>query len=63
MTSRTYAELKVSPRTWREIAEKLKKAGWDHAFVGGGTIDMHGVGLVRGDEPRRKFMVGEDPST
>lgn len=45
----TYALLEVSPETYQEIADKLKEAGYDHAFIeddGKIVIDMHGIGLV-----------------
>ena len=41
----TFAELEVSEAVRNEIAEKLRSAGYDHAFVDG-AIDMHGIGLV-----------------
>lgn len=43
----TYAELEVSPEAYDEIAAKLKAAGYDHAFMSDGAIDMHGIGLVK----------------
>ena len=51
----TYATLEVSAAAYDEIADKLKHAGYAHAFmreVGARpeqpeTIDMHGIGLVR----------------
>lgn len=49
----TFAELEVSPRTYDEIAVKLRVAGYDHAFVADSTnggIDMHGIGLTRAAE-------------
>lgn len=42
----TYAELDVTPRTYDEIAGKLQAAGYDHAFMDGDAIDMHGIGIV-----------------
>jgi hypothetical protein len=60
----TFVTLDVSRRTFEEIAEKLKAAGYEHAFivhqahsrsmnVGGDTIDMHGLAIVLnpGDAP------------
>lgn len=46
----TYAILEVSEATYKEIYDKLKAAGYTHAFddrKGGETpvIDMHGIGL------------------
>jgi hypothetical protein len=50
----TYAELEVSPAAYEEIADKLKAAGYDHAFHAredgrGYTVDMHGIGLTKAD--------------
>lgn len=47
----TYAELEVSRATYDEIAQKLRDAGYDHAFMPernreSPTIDMHGIGLI-----------------
>ncbi len=44
----TYAILHVSEAVFKEVAEKLRAAGYDHAFHDGGeVIDMHGIGLMR----------------
>lgn len=40
----TYAILDVSPAAYKEIADKLRAAGYDQAFHAG-VIDMHGIGL------------------
>jgi hypothetical protein len=48
----THANLEVSDATYSEIRRLLKAAGYDHAFGPDGTIDMHGIALVR--EPRTK---------
>lgn len=43
----TYAALEVTPATYREIADKFRDAGYDHAFdPETGAIDMHGIGIV-----------------
>lgn len=47
----TYAELEVSRATYDEIAQKLRAAGYDHAFIpergrDTPTIDMHGIGVI-----------------
>lgn len=51
--SRTMAELKISPKAFDEIKEKLIKAGYSHATYPRGSdgegLDMHGIGLVRGE--------------
>jgi hypothetical protein len=44
--SYTYALLEVSAGTYQEIARKLKKAGYDHAFNADGAIDMHGIAVM-----------------
>lgn len=55
----TYATLEVSAEAFDEIAEKLKVADYGHAFDDTGTtIDMHGIGLIRGPSTR----VDEKPS-
>jgi len=44
----TYAVLELSPAAYREISEKLKAAGYEHAFQdgpGGEVIDMNGVAV------------------
>lgn len=51
MATHTYAILEVSPLVFHEIAEKLSKAGYQHAFDNDGkTIDMHGVALESTDK-------------
>lgn len=48
----TYALLEVSESTYKEISEKLKAAGYSHAFHteegknGEPAIDMHGIALT-----------------
>lgn len=47
MTStHTFVELEVSQRTHDEVKGLLEEAGYDHAFMPGGIIDMHGLGLI-----------------
>jgi hypothetical protein len=44
----TYVILPISQRAFDEIAEKLRKAKYEHAFQnekGGFVIDMHGIAL------------------
>jgi hypothetical protein len=56
--TRTYtlSLLEVSPAVHAEIAQKLREAGYNHAFHDddehGTVIDMHGIALVR--DPRQK---------
>lgn len=46
-TTHTLATLEVSKEAYEEIAAKLKEAGYDHAFLEDGLIDMTGIGLVK----------------
>ena len=43
----TYVELDISPAAYDEIRMKLEAADYGHCFMDDGTIDMHGLGLVR----------------
>jgi hypothetical protein len=51
----TVATLELSPTAFDEIAEKLKAAGYGHAFMPGGSIDMSGIAVARG-EPRSRAL-------
>lgn len=42
----TYVELELSAAAYDEIARTLRAAGYDHAFMDDGTIDMHGIGVT-----------------
>lgn len=44
--TRTFATLEVSDRTFKEISESLRLAGYNHAFTADGKIDMHGIALA-----------------
>lgn len=44
----TLAELELSPLAYSEIAEKLRAAGYDHAFLEEGMLDMSGLGVICG---------------
>jgi hypothetical protein len=50
-STHTYAKLPLSPTAYEEIATKLKDAGYDHAFIGNGDIDMHGIGVSKEQVP------------
>ena len=43
----TYVICEVSASTYNEIAEKLRNAGYEHAFGEDGEIDMHGIAIQR----------------
>ena len=47
----TVASLPVSVRTYTEIARKLKEAGYDHALMDDGNINMQGIALQDGSAP------------
>lgn len=47
--SHTYVVLEVSKAAFEEIREKLKEAGYEHAFHDE-LIDMHGIALREGKE-------------
>jgi hypothetical protein len=57
----TYAEMEISPAAFDEIAEKLKDAGYGHAFIREEgcwpTLDMHGIGLVRGADTAAEVRI------
>jgi len=46
-TTRTLTTLELSAAAYNEIHTKLKKAGYDHAFLDDGLIDMHGIGIAK----------------
>lgn len=50
--TRTLAELEVSAAAYDEIANALRAAGYDHAFVGG-VIDMTGICITRAPAPEQ----------
>lgn len=52
----TYAELAVSERTYNEIRQKLEAAGYHHALLSDGAIDMRGIGLVAQKVPKRQDL-------
>jgi hypothetical protein len=45
----TYALLQISATAYEEIAQRLRAAGYAHAFGDEGELDMHGIALVRGE--------------
>jgi hypothetical protein len=52
MSTYTYVILDLSPEAYREIAEKLRAAGYDQAFHesdGRTVIDMHGIAVGQED--------------
>jgi len=46
----TFAILEVSPAVYEEIREKLKAAGYQHAFMADGSIDMYGIAINTADQ-------------
>ena len=55
----TFATLELSPVAYAEIREKLKAAGYEHAFMESGIIDMHGIGVAQAGEPAKMPMVDQ----
>jgi hypothetical protein len=54
----TYALLEISQAAYDEIAAKLREASYDHAFLDGGAIDMHGLAVTRAAaEPENELLV------
>lgn len=43
----TFAELEVPAAVYDDIADRLRQAGYDHVFLEGGAMDMHGIALTR----------------
>jgi hypothetical protein len=58
-STRTYVELGLSQPAYREIHEKLRAAGYDHAFDSEGAIDLHGLAAVL-DPDAQPLWVGLD---
>ena len=53
--TRTVAVMEVSDSTYREIRELFERAGYDHALLHDGSLDMHGIAIapkVEPEEPR-----------
>ena len=46
----TYVILELSPAAWQEISDKMRDAGYSHAFHDdtehGEVIDMHGIAVA-----------------
>lgn len=43
----TFATLEISAAAYDEIHKLLEEAGYRHTFMEDGTIDMHGIGLIK----------------
>jgi hypothetical protein len=59
-STHTYARLPLSPQAYEEIATKLRTAGYDHAFIGNGDIDMHGIAVSIEEPDRFECLFGSD---
>jgi hypothetical protein len=46
-TTHTFAVMAISPAAYDEIAAILRGAGYGHAFLDGGLIDMHGIAVEK----------------
>lgn len=59
----TYVTLDVPPADYDYVRYRLEKSGYGHQIDGSGTIDMHGLALVRGADdldPRVVVSTGTD---
>jgi hypothetical protein len=59
-TTHTYAVLDISPAAFREIAEKLKAAGYGHAFheeEGRNIVDMQGIAVAEEAHVTRRAKI------
>lgn len=54
----TYVELELSQSAYDEVRRKLAEAGYDHAFMDDGAIDMHGLGVTRAETAVRCTQCG-----
>lgn len=53
-STHTFATLKVSRGAYNEIAELLRAANYDHAFIDD-AIDMHGIALISDLKPDEHY--------
>lgn len=44
-STHTYVTLEISDEAYSEIRSKLATAGYQHAFMDGGEIDMEGIAV------------------
>lgn len=49
----TYATLEVSHAAYNEVEKLLRAAGYGHAFMPDGAIDMHGIALTKATKYRK----------
>lgn len=56
-STHTYAVLGISQDAYDEIRAKLQAAGYQHAFMDGGEIDMYGI-AVNVDESTTALALG-----
>lgn len=45
-STHTYVVLEISQDAYDEIRKKLEEAGYQHAFMKNGEIDMHGIAVA-----------------
>lgn len=58
-TTHTYAILKIDPEAFADIKWQLKQAGYEHAFMPNGEIDMAGIAIAP-DESRGALALGAE---
>lgn len=54
-STHTYVELELSEPAYREVADKLRAAGYDQAFGRDGAIDLHGLAAVC-EQPKHRLL-------
>lgn len=45
----TFVTMDLSEAAFNEIRQKLQDAGYEHAFIEEGLIDMRGIAVQRGE--------------
>lgn len=63
-TTHTLVDLPITPRAFNEIATALRAAGYSHAFLDGGRVDMTGIAVTGSGEEscaRCSCVVRPDP--
>ena len=50
----TFVELEIPAEMYDWFRKTLAEAGYEHCFMDDGTIDMHGIGLIRAGEGVRE---------
>jgi hypothetical protein len=59
-TTYTYVTMEISQAAYDEIHSKMKAADYGHAIDKDGTIDMHGLALIRSETQVETTMLDMD---